>query len=629
MFEDILQRINKFASDSSSTRSSYERLWAGNLLLMQGSFSNYSSTQSTVRRRNNSFYRLGWAARQEILAAVHTAYLKDEKTASIVAQNEMPFAAAQSAVFEVLFEMHIQYLRRYSNLLVNHIRAASNALDYGFCCGRFLVKPNIPAPQNIVYEIFPPDEVFLDWGKNEDSSRFAIFQHWYTPEELQAISTSFNFTNTEALSLTTQPSSMIRDLRMGHSTPSPIGGFSSTTVPFSSSEVFAVWECYFWMMLPNDVEPHPYLMFTTEDAMEFLTPPIRLAINRFPIIVGQMMLNPGVICGDSLAEIVRDPQETFNELMNARLDNLALVLRPTRLVNKDLGIDKYELARAAAGDLIEVEPGPPMGENIMTLETPDVTQGAFQEAANAADLIRSLAGLPDQGMGTSGTPEGVVSQVYQTAAKKIDFIIGTFAQTYWRPWHEILLDIIGAYDDNNAMELAIGCVQQSRPNQIPLEMIRNTLDINLGIILAHAAKQLPSDLEAYINLVQQAAAVNQQTLALVGNGVQDRASATLFNTAKLLEFAMDRAGVRGVKDFIMPMAPPPQQPPPPTKTVEGKQTQEQTQVIQGGQLIRTIQKTKNQIPVVQEVPTAPQQPQQGPPQQGPQQGPPQQGPPQQ
>ena len=599
MYEELLNRVNDFARDSQSTRDGYERLWASNLLLMQGNFSYYSATQSQVRRRNNSYYRLGWAARQEILAAVHTAYLKDEKTASIVAQNELPFSAAQSAVFETLFEMHIQYLRRYSNLLVNHIRAATNALDYGFCCGRFLVRPNIPAPQNIVYEVFPPDEVLLDWGKNEDSSRFAVIQHWYTPEELQAISVSYNFINMDCLTPTSYPSSTLKDIRMGRSGP------GSYTTPYSSGKVYAIWECYIWMMLPNDAEPHPYLFFTDENSRTILTPPLRLPTNKFPIVIGQMMLNPGIICGDSLAEIVRDPQETFNELMNARLDNLALVLRPTRLVHRDCGIDKYKLARASAGDLIEVDPGPPLNESIFTLETPDVTQGAFQEASNAALLIRSLAGLPDQNIGTSGTPEGVISQVYQTAAKKIDFIIGTFAQTYWRPWHETLLDLIGAYDDDSIMAMAIGCVQQSRPNQIPLEAIRTTLDINLGIVLAHAAKQLPSDLEAYINLVQQAAAVNQQTLSLVGNGVQARETSVLFNTAKLLEFAMDRAGIRGVKDFIMPMAPAPQQPPQ-TKTVEGKQTQDQTQVVEGGQLVRTIYKTKNQIPIVQEVPVGPQ-----------------------
>ncbi len=603
MFEELLTRINTFARDSYNTRSSYERLWAENLLLMQGQFSSYSAGESTVRRRNSSFYRLGYAARQEVLAALHTAYLKDEKTATIIAQNETEFAATQSAVYGMLFETHIQYLRRYSSLLVNHLRAVGNAIDYGFCCGRFIHRPNVGPPYNIVFEVFPPDEVLLDWGANEDSSKFAIIQHWYTAEELQAMARAHGFENLDALAPTSRSNTLLRDIRMGRSGP------TSQTVPSTSQGLYAVWECYLWLMLPNDEAPRPYLIFTDENARTPLTSPLPLPLKRFPLVVGQLMLNPGIICGVSLAEVVRDPQETFNELMNSRLDNLALVLRPVRLVSADVGIDKHGLARAGAGDLIEVSPGPALNESIFTLETPDVTRGAAEEAQNAAFLIRSLAGLPDQTLGTSGTPEGVVSQVYQAAAKKIDLIIGTFAQTYWRPWHETLLDLVAAYDDDNAVAVAMQCVATLRPSQVPPPQMRVGIDVNLGVVLAHAARQLPSDLEVFINLVQQAALVNQQTLGLVQSGIQARETATLFDTAKLLSFAMDRAGVRGVRDFLLPIPMPPAQAPP--QVVQGKQATEQTQVVEGGQVIRNIQKVKTQFPVTQQIPVNQGQPPEG------------------
>jgi len=595
----FLDKLAGYGRDSESTRAMLETSWVENMLLMQGRFSRLSSTTSQVRRRNASFYRLGWAARQEILSAIHTAYLKDEKTVSVIASNDLAGSVLQSEVLDLLLATHIQYLRKDWDLQCAHIAAAANCLDFGFSCGRFLAFPGVSSPYNIGFEVIPPDRLLLDWGRAPSQARFVIIEHWLCEEELNKFSSIFSFINQETLTEGVRPTSAIQDLRMGYAGP---GGNTRFGIPIASDSdrFYHLWECY--LRVHWGGRAICLRLFTDPYATTQLTDPIQIG-NRFPLVFGQAMLNPDVICGDSLAAVVRDPQETFNELMNSRLDNLALTLRPTRLIQRTFGIDKYELARAAAGDIIDVDYGPNIEEGIFTLHTPDVTQGAFQEAQNAANLIRGLAGLPDQLTGTSGTPEGVISQIYQAAAKKIDFLIGTFAQTYWRPWHDLLIDIISQNDDDAIFQRALqsALVGKTDPERYAQINIRQQTDVNCQVILAHATKQLPADMSVYLGIINQASTLNQQTLALISAGVLKRENAILFDGAKMLAYTMDRAGIRGARDFMVPIPPPPPPAPSQEETVQGVEQTQRTQVIEPTGIARQINRISTKFPITKKI----------------------------
>ncbi len=566
-----------------------EDTWANNLLLMQGKFSQASAEVSRVRRRPNAFYRLAWAARQEVLAAIHTAYLKDEKTVTVVSQNDLPETTCQATVLDTVLGFHTQQLKR-RGLQASHISAATDCLDYGFCCGRFLLWPNRPAPYNIDYHVFSPDEVFLDWERNAEEGRFAIIEHCLSRDEFNEYALAFDFQNIERVPTTGSTSSALRDIRMGWTGP-PIR-------PSESNKQYSFWECYLKLSLGG--LPGIFLFFLPKDGDTLLAGPIPIKLPRLPFVIGQTILVPNVLVGESLAAVVRDPQETFNELMNCRIDNINLALRPIRVIQRGVGIDKYELAHAGAGDLSDIDAGN-LQESITTLTTPDVTQGAFQEAQGAADLIRSLAGLPDHMTGTSGTPEGVVSQIYQAAAKKIDFVIGTFAQTYWHPWHELLLELLVGYDDDNVFNVAIqSAVVSKLPNLKQIPDVRRNVDLNCAIVLAHAEKQLTSDLEVYTALVREAAAANQQTMGMIQSGAQKPEGAAVFDTTRLLAFVLDRAGFRAIGDFLSPLPPPPS-PPPPQPMIGEQQVQQTTQgqfLDPAGMMQQQTTKVVTKIPIV-------------------------------
>lgn len=602
-YEGILTRLNRYGRDSESVRTSLETVWIDNLLLMQGRFSKLSSVESQVRRRNASFYRLGWAARQEILAAIHTAYLKDERTVSIVPSNEFPPSLIQANVLDYMISLHTQVLRRDWDLQSAHITAAGNCLDFGFCAGRFLIFPaeKVAPPYNIGFEIISPDRILLDWGRGWAQGRFAIVEHWLCEEEISKFVDVFSFFNLDSLVPNTRPDSVIQDLRMGFAGPHWLGrsGAGEALSPSDSDKLYKIWECYLKVYMGGRATC--LRMFTNEYANVAFTSPTPMG-SSFPIVLGQSMLNPDVISGETLASVVRDPQETFNELMNSRLDNLALTLRPTRMIQRGLGIDKYELARAAAGDIIDVDAGPNLQDGIYTFQVPDVTQGAFQEAQNAADLIRGLAGLPDQLTGTSGTPEGVISQVYQAAAKKIDFLIGTFSQTYWRPWHDLLLELVVNNDSEELFQQALQNALMGKPDAQQYQGFnpRQHADLNCQVVLAHATKQLPSDLELYTNLINQASSINQQTVALVNAGLQPREKTMLFDSVKMLAYTMDKAGIRGAKDFMIAIPPPP--PPPPPPPIQGTQQTQQTQVLEPTGVARQINRITTKFPVTKEAP---------------------------
>lgn len=169
-------------------------------------------------------------------------------------------------------------------------------------------------------------------------------------------------------------------------------------------------------------------------------------------------------------------------------------------------------------------------------------------------MIRSLAGLPEGLPGTSGTPASVISQVYNTSSQKLDLLIATFADSYWRSWHQQLLQLISVIVPDVLLS-------QIAP-QIPVEMVRSAMSQKCGIDISHTSSSGREDGTRILDILAAALQVNDRMGALVSGGLV-QGPVPIVNLPALVAEVMGKFGCGGSSKFFTYIQPPPPPPPPP------------------------------------------------------------------
>ena len=579
--EELLDFTNAFAADSKMDRLHYETDWCTLQHVVRGvPISTGKKLFSDIRNDYNKQYHMAWSVATQIESALYDAFVRDTQSIGIVATSSAQFSNLVAAIYGVLFDRANANFRSYKAVGRQHRKAILNCIDYGFCLGIFRVGNPVSADRlnyDLSYEVLPPDRLFLDWQVEDFSDmRLIIVEHYLPEPDFKSYAQFYNFVNSEKSHLERMPYSQLREIR---NTVRPQSGSYGSPRRYPIAEgVHVIWECY--ARWGGQVVRY----FTTNFAQDLLMEP-EVCPGGMPFVNGEIYSGRGTFLGLSLLSVLEAPQETFNEIYNSQLDNDYQMLRPKWLIGTSgAGINPRDLLDHWAERVHFVD----NLDSFKMLEYPNVNQQTGASIAKVEGMMRGFAGLPEQLTGTSGTPDETISQVYSVATKKLNLILGSFSDTYWKPWHNKLLDMLAFYStdaafadacaaahaqpfkkddggDASLMRMLGGDMLEQMQAKEFISDLRLKYRTSCEVEMAHVSLGNLEGVNMYKMLLESADKVNASILALVANGTLKREDAKIINEATLMKQLMQKAGVKGVgailtKLALEPPPPPPQQP---------------------------------------------------------------------
>jgi hypothetical protein len=539
MNEQLLDSIRDFAKNSLMARYIWESIWAQSVYTMQGVYTNGLVRMSDIRGVPQSQFRMSASTLKQLTAAIYTAFLKDKKTVQVIPAGNLREDEIYASAFDYILEVYADYMRASGHTYEKHQDALEDAFLYGFCIGRF-ATPLTPGA-HITYDVIPPDRIYMDWkAPSLEQSECIIIEHYFDQGEWIEFCESTGYADDGTVTMQVVRESELRMARLNMPT-NRIMEFPSIV---AENLKYVVWECYIRL------GSHWNIIYI-DNLCNVAFTPLR-PIPFLPFVCGYAYYVAHRCIGDMLAAWTADAEGVYNAILNGRLDNLDLSMNPPMLYPPDCNLDIASIRQNGlrAGSAISVDDP----SRIKFLETPNVTQTAYTEASVAEGILRNLAGLPDQQVGTSGTPAETVSQIYQTEAKKIDLLLGTWSETYWEPWHRTLLRMLCLYGPDSLFERAIrSAYGAEKVFSLPLSVseFRNFDPLRATLYVAHTTYASKEDAKTLMDLTTQAIQSNNASLQLYQQQLIPKDQLTIMDISILFGKALDKLGVKGVSAFVV------------------------------------------------------------------------------
>ena len=181
-------------------------------------------------------------------------------------------------------------------------------------------------------------------------------------------------------------------------------------------------------------------------------------------------------------------QSEINEIANQRLNNLKLAMNKKFVIKSSSEVDLDALLRNQPGSAVYAE-NPK--EDVMPLETPDVTQSSYLEQERLDKDFDSLGGQFDPNVGLSGRSGndrlGTMQMLNSNANAIVEYKLRTFSETAITPLIRLMALLEEYYEtDDVVLALAGNNAQAFKKfgvNQVTNEMLRKELNIvvNIGL----------------------------------------------------------------------------------------------------------------------------------------------------
>ncbi len=539
--DTLLQSIEEFAKNSLGARYIYEDTWAQAVYTMQGTWVNWQREESQIRGVPKSKYRLVASTMKDITAAIYTAFLKDKKTVQVVPTGNLREDELYATVYDYVLEVYSDHMRSNRKSYLQHQSAIENAFLYGFSIGRFRSPFGGDPAGEISYEVIPPELLLMDWRADTlESSEAIIIEHRMNAGEWIEFCQCLGYHDDGIVTPQIPENSALREARLNM----PNKFLNAIPELMTNKELYIVWECYLrsgrhWNRIYVDGQCRTTL--SPLEPLDFL-----------PLVGGYIYYVAHRAIGDMLVAWASDAEDNVNGLVNARMDNLSIKLQPPVLYPRGMDVDIKKLKQNGfrAGEFIFADDP----QALRFLETPDVTQTAYLEASVAEGLLSSLAGLPKQSMGTSGTPAETISQIYQSQAKKLDLILGTWSETYWEAWHRMLLRMICRYAPDSLFERGIKSAYGAEKifsEPLSSSDFRNLDPLRVTLFVTHTNYASQERAKLLMEMATQVIQSNNASMQLYQQQLVPRENLTIVDPSILIGKAMNEMGIRGVGAFTI------------------------------------------------------------------------------
>ena len=205
---------------------------------------------------------------------------------------------------------------------------------------------------------------------------------------------------------------------------------------------------------------------------------------RRPFIIGACEIEAHEVYVESQPTIHRQVQDEINEIANQRLNNLKLAMNKKFVIRSESEIDLDALLRNQPGSAVYTkEPK----EDVMPLETGDVTQTSYLEQERLDKDFDSLGGQFDPNVGLTGRSGndrlGTMQMLNSNANAIVEYKLRTFCETAVKPLLRLLAIIEQHYETDDVVLSLAGQKANvfHQISQVTNETLQKELNVKINV----------------------------------------------------------------------------------------------------------------------------------------------------
>lgn len=554
--DKTISLLSKWKQSSEDDRSYYEQRWIKNMNLSKGRFSEEEISQSKVRRRSKMFFRKIWATTQRILASFHAAFLRDPDTFRIEGRDTIN-DPAKARVLHKMVEYRRDLMMRTQSLFLKFIWAFQNILDFGWCVGLLSWEYNDETGKDRPYfRLYPNEQVYPDFrAETKEEMRFIIFEDYMTKDKMEEL----GYENIDKASPMGAPSSQMRATRyQNHMDPLqnpgekeyPSAGryLDGENESSDRSDMYRVYKAFYW--------ENQTLMYCVSDLdkVYFVKPKESEYGDRIPCIMGTCLTEAHKLVGEGFPEPMEGPQESFNHNLNARKDNVSLVLNGMTYVSRYGGVDLQSLTNSRAGGVVMMDDTNAVKER----NIPDVTQSAYLEASSDEGMMQEVAGVTAQHLGLGRNEKATVAQINQAeGGAKIDLYIAIVGETFIRDFYSQLAYLIQLFEtDDNIFRIANERLRQEEGFEFNEDIYDLDFEADCVVNVGLGTVGRQQEIQTTLLAMDRAIMSNQATMGMMQTGALPPDKAKIINIAAFMEDLLPKLGKKETDRYFISLQPP-------------------------------------------------------------------------
>ncbi len=563
--DGILDYLQSCKKESEQYLTMYHQRWAKNIRLIKGIFSEAETNKSKVRGRSKLFFRKIWSNDMRLMASLYQAFLKDPDNFRITgrgAEDEL-----KAAVLTVMTEYHRDRMMRNKSFFRKMINGFLDILDSGFAPGiiRWVSDGKNDGPD---FKSFPPEQCFPDLAaETADEMDYVIFEDWMTKSQMKAA----KFEHINDVQPVVAPYNIVRSTRnmlyddpVSNTSPNEYpapGTHNDKTDSFGTGKRYKIHHAFY----KKDGISY-YCVVSGDFTKRHLKEKKSIYGDKFPVVLGLCLPVAHKLIGEAFPEVQEGAQESYNDTINRRKDNVAIFMNRGTIVSRYGGVDLQSLVNSRPGAVTLANNVDAVKERAMG----DITQSAYVEAQSEDAMMQELSGVTDIKIGNAKNEKATTAAINQSeAGAKHDFFLAMVAETYVREIFSMIASQIQKFEsDKDVFRIANQKLREKNknfPEQDIYEIDDFEADCVVDVSPAMAGRE--TEIRQTMLGMDRAIMANQSTFAILKTGIVPPDGLDIINVSQFWKDYMAKVGHKNTDKYIVKL-PPPQEPPGPLSGAE-------------------------------------------------------------
>lgn len=552
---NYLQRCKK---EAEQALTAYHQRWAKNIRLVKGVFGEDETTRSKVRGRSKLFFRKTWSNNMRLLASFYQMFLKDQDNFKIT--GRLGEDDAKAAILQILTEYRRDKMMRHHGLFRKFINGFLDILECGFAPALLTWKKK-GGYDGPCFKSYAPEQVFPDMAaETPDEMGYILFEDYLSKNQME----EDGFENLDKVQPINSPYNIVRNSRhVDNSDPImgsgeneyPEPGTTGENAPsFDSGKKYRVFHCFY------REGGKVYFSVASGDFTVWHKKPKESAYGKkIPAILGICLPLAHKLAGEGFPEPQEGAQESYNDTINRRKDNVALFMNRGTIVSRYGNVDLQSLVNSRPG-------GVTLADNVEAVkerQMGDITQSAYAEAAADDGMMQELSGVTDTKLGQLKNEKATVASINQAeSGAKIDFFGAMVAETYVREFYSLLAYLEQQFEtDKDVFRVANATLRKKSPALAPGYEVMDVDDFEADCIVDVGPGTVGRELEIRQTFIgmDRGIMANQGTLAILKTGAVPPEGLEIINVTQFWTDYMGKIGHKNTDKYKIRLPPPPKE----------------------------------------------------------------------
>lgn len=552
--DGVLAHLQKCKKESEDQLTTYHMRWAKNIRLVKGIFSEDEQARSKVRGRSKLFFRKTWSNNIRILAAFYQAFLKDPDNFKIFgrfAEDE-----AKAAVLHNMTAYHRDRLLRRYSLFRKLLSGFLDILECGFAPA-LLTWRKRDGEDGPNFKPYAPEQVFPDMtAETPEDMGYVLIEDYLTREQMEEA----GFENIQSITPGATPYNVVRQSRFlthkdpiqgsENEYPAP-GKFNDKAQTLNTGHKYKIYHAFY-----RKGGILQYCVTSGDFTVYHLKPKKNPYGKRIPGIFGICLPLSHMLVGEGFPEPQEGAQESYNDTINRRKDNVALFMNRGTIVSRFGNVDLQSLVNSRPG-------GVTLADNVEAVkerQMGDITQSAYVEAGSDDAMMQELSGVTDIKLGQSKNEKATTASINQAeAGAKIDLFIAIVAETYIREFFSLLAYEIQEFEtDKKVFRIANETLRKKSPAMARPYDIVEVDDFEADCIVEVGPGTVGRETEIRQTFIgmDRAIMANQSTFAILKTGIVPPDGLEIINVTRFWSDYMGKIGHKNTDKYIVKLPPP-------------------------------------------------------------------------